>query len=65
MSLEVQATYEDGVLKPDKPLPLEEHSRVIVSVKQAPFDIGDSAGIVPWNGDLKALDELLGPDNRP
>jgi predicted DNA-binding antitoxin AbrB/MazE fold protein len=33
MSLEIEAVYEDGVLKPDKPLPLKEHERVTVSVK--------------------------------
>ena len=33
MSLEVEATYENGVLKLDKPLPLGEHERVTVSVK--------------------------------
>lgn len=28
MSLEVDAVYEDGVLKPASPLPLAEHQRV-------------------------------------
>jgi len=35
MSLEIEAVYEDGVLKPEKPLPLKEHERVTVSVKPA------------------------------
>ena len=33
MSLEVEATYENGVLKLDKPLPLDEYERVTVVVK--------------------------------
>ena len=33
MSLEIEAVYEDGVLKPEKPLPLQEHQRVTVSVQ--------------------------------
>jgi predicted DNA-binding antitoxin AbrB/MazE fold protein len=32
MSLEVEATYENGVLKLDQPLPLAEHERVVVFV---------------------------------
>jgi predicted DNA-binding antitoxin AbrB/MazE fold protein len=36
MSLEVEATYEGGVLRPDAPLPLKDHQRVVVSVRAAP-----------------------------
>jgi predicted DNA-binding antitoxin AbrB/MazE fold protein len=33
--LEIKAIYENGVLKPDQPLPLEEHQhvRLIIQVK--------------------------------
>lgn len=31
----VDATYEGGVLKPDRPLPLSEHQRVRISVASA------------------------------
>jgi predicted DNA-binding antitoxin AbrB/MazE fold protein len=37
MSLEVEATYEGGVLKLDMPLPLEDHERVTVTVKPIPI----------------------------
>jgi predicted DNA-binding antitoxin AbrB/MazE fold protein len=37
MSLEVKATYEGGVLKLDKPLPLEDRERVTVTVKPIPI----------------------------
>ena len=33
MSLTVQATYENGVLKPDRPLPLQEHERVQLTIQ--------------------------------
>jgi predicted DNA-binding antitoxin AbrB/MazE fold protein len=36
VSLEIEATYEDGVLKPDEPLPLKDHERVIVTVRASP-----------------------------
>jgi predicted DNA-binding antitoxin AbrB/MazE fold protein len=34
MNLSVDATYENGVLKPTSPLPLEEHARVRVTVQE-------------------------------
>lgn len=64
MSIEVHATYEDGVLKPDVPLPLDEHQRVVVSIQQ-PGRIRESAGLLAWNGDAAALDYLLGAENQP
>ena len=36
MSLEIQATYEGGVLKPNAPSPLKDHQRVVVTVRATP-----------------------------
>lgn len=33
MAIVVEATYEDGVLKPTQPLPLKEHEKVRVTVE--------------------------------
>jgi predicted DNA-binding antitoxin AbrB/MazE fold protein len=65
MSLEVDATYENGVLRPDQPLPLNEHERVTLSIKPQLGGIRQSAGLVPFRGTAEALDYLLGPDNQP
>lgn len=35
MAITVDATYEDGVLKPAQPLPLGEHEKVRVTVEPA------------------------------
>lgn len=35
MAITVEAVYENGVLKPAQPLPLQEHERVTVSVELA------------------------------
>jgi predicted DNA-binding antitoxin AbrB/MazE fold protein len=35
MSLVVEAVYEDGVLKPDQPLPIKEHERVQITIHPA------------------------------
>jgi len=33
MTIEVDAVYEDGVLKPDRPLPLKEGARVRLTIE--------------------------------
>jgi len=33
MSLTVEATYENGVLKPSQPLPLKDHEKVVVTIQ--------------------------------
>ena len=47
MPIVVEAVYEDGVLKPDTPLPLGEHARVHVTVE-------------PVNGAHDPLAEVIG-----
>jgi predicted DNA-binding antitoxin AbrB/MazE fold protein len=69
MTLTVNATYEDGVLKPVSPLPLREHETVQVTVTSAhePSEhAGDEAerivrksyGLIGWTGDLETLRRL-------
>ena len=55
MSLEVQATYENGVLKLDNPLPLDEHERVTVHVKAHTSRIWQRTGALKWTGDPEVL----------
>jgi predicted DNA-binding antitoxin AbrB/MazE fold protein len=70
MSLEIDAIYEDGVLKPDRPLPLSEHQRVKVTVASSGRRLRDSFGIINWQGDPEvlrriALDPECGVDESP
>ena len=58
MSLEVEATYENGVLKLDKPLPLDEHERVTVVVKPQAVRIWSHAGSLKWTGDPEILRQI-------
>jgi len=62
MLLEVQATYENGVLKPDEPLPLQERQRVKVTVHQEPSRIRRSYGLIGWTGDPEILRKLAEDD---
>jgi predicted DNA-binding antitoxin AbrB/MazE fold protein len=64
MSFEIEATYENGALKPDKPLPLEEKERVTISIVRKSSRVRQSAGLVPWTGKQEDLDALLGPENQ-
>lgn len=70
MTLTVDATYEDGVLKLLQPLPLQEHERVRVRVETQATPLMKSYGIVGWTGDHAtlepfALDAELDPEERP
>ena len=65
MSLEIEATYQAGVLKLDGPLPLRDQERVVVTIKPKVSHARSSYGLLAWKGDPKELEELLGPDNHP
>ncbi len=65
MSLEIEATYEDGMLKLDRALPLADKERVLVSIQRKSSRARQSAGILRWTGNADDLDVLLGPDNHP
>jgi predicted DNA-binding antitoxin AbrB/MazE fold protein len=65
MAIEVEAVYENGVLKPKQPLPLREQEQVRIIVRPSTSRIRRSAGLIPWSGDQAALDYLLGPENHP
>lgn len=69
MSITVEATYEDGVLKPERPLPLKEHERVQVSI-HTPGDVQNALdavqrgyGLVPWAGDAETLRRVAEDDD--
>jgi predicted DNA-binding antitoxin AbrB/MazE fold protein len=58
MTLTVDAVYENGVLKPAKPLPLSEHERVTLTIQPAISLAKQTAGMVPWTGDAQTLERL-------
>jgi predicted DNA-binding antitoxin AbrB/MazE fold protein len=58
MALTVEAVYEDGVLKPAQPLPLQEHEKVTVTIAPAVSVARQTAGMVPWAGDAETLERL-------
>jgi predicted DNA-binding antitoxin AbrB/MazE fold protein len=63
MSLTVQATYENGVLKPDQPLPLQEHERVQLTIQPQTNWVDQTYGLCGWTGDPEELRRLaLAPE---
>ena len=59
MSLTVEATYENGMLKPAHPLPLKEHEQVRITIQQADSPLLRAYGIMGWKGTSEELDRLL------
>ena len=62
MSMEVSATYENGVLKLDNPIPLEEHQRVKVTVHEEMSVVDRSYGLLGWTGDPEILRKIAEDD---
>jgi predicted DNA-binding antitoxin AbrB/MazE fold protein len=59
MSLTIEAVYENGVLKPSQPLPLQEHERVRITLHPAPDIVQRTYGLIGWKGDHETLERLL------
>ena len=62
MSITVQATYENGVLKPLQPLPLQEHEKVKVTVHTGISVAEQTAGMLQWTGDPEVLRQIAEED---
>ena len=69
MSITVEAIYENGVFKPTRAIPLHEHERVVITVKQAASRVRQTAGLMGWTGsqddaDFVATSPELDPQER-
>jgi predicted DNA-binding antitoxin AbrB/MazE fold protein len=63
MSITVQATYENGVLRPHQPLPLHENEQVQITVQPKSNWVDETYGILGWTGSPEELRRLaLHPD---
>lgn len=56
MAITVEAVYENGVLKPARALPLQEHQKVLVTVKPAVGRVRQTAGLIGWTGSQEDAD---------
>jgi len=58
MSLEFDAVYENGVLKPTSPPPLTEGQHVRLAVVPYGSRVRQTAGLIPWNRSVEELECL-------
>ena len=58
MAIVVEATYENGVLKPERPLPLAEHEKVQITVHTAVSRVRATAGLLGWKGDAETVEHV-------
>lgn len=65
MPITVEATYENGVLKLDRPLPLSEHEKVRVTVESAAGLARRTAGLIGWKGDVETFERIYAEADEP
>jgi len=58
MSIVVEATYENGVLKPERPLPLAEHEKVVINVRPRVTWADRTAGLMGWTGGAELAERV-------
>lgn len=58
MIITVDATYADGVLKPSRPLPLNEHEQVRITVDSGASRARQTAGLMGWTGSAEMADRF-------
>ena len=55
MTFTIRATYENGVLKPEQPLPLKDHEKVEVTIQAEGGWAQRTYGMMGWTGDSETL----------
>jgi predicted DNA-binding antitoxin AbrB/MazE fold protein len=60
MAITLEAVYENGVLKLEKPLPLLDHEKVRVTVHVAaePDRVQATYGLLGWKGDSETVQRV-------
>ena len=59
MPLTFEAIYEDGVLKPVRPLPLKEQEKVRIIVLPESSLAEQTHGLIGWKGDAATFERVL------
>jgi predicted DNA-binding antitoxin AbrB/MazE fold protein len=66
MALTIEAVYENGVLKLDRPLPLKEHEKVQITIVRLPSLAEQCYGMMGWTGDDETVERVaLDPELDP
>ena len=59
MAITIEATYENGVLRLAKPLPLAEKQRITVTIHESAQGAKPGYGLVGWTDSVEDLDYLI------
>lgn len=59
MAITVEAVYENGFLKLERPLPLQEQEKVQVTVVRRSSLAEQCYGLIGWTGDAASFDRIL------
>lgn len=62
MTLKVEATYEEGVLRLAEAVPLKDRERVQVVIHTEPTTAEQTAGLLRWTGDPEDLRRIAEDD---
>ena len=62
MAITVEAIYENGVLRPVQPLPLQEQEKVRVTIEPDLTWAERTAGMLHWSGDPELLRRIAEDD---
>ena len=66
MNITIEAVYEAGVLKPDRPLPLKEHEKVRITLDANSSWVEETYGLIGWTGGHDVLEQFaLSPELDP
>jgi len=58
MNITVEATFENGALKPLQPLPLKEHDKVRITVQMSDNRVRESQGLIGWKGAAEVIERV-------
>jgi predicted DNA-binding antitoxin AbrB/MazE fold protein len=59
VTISIDATYENGILRPAEPLPLREHEKVRLTIEPEISCAERTSGMLKWRGDAATFDRLL------
>jgi predicted DNA-binding antitoxin AbrB/MazE fold protein len=62
MAITTEAIYENGMLKPVQPLPLQELEKVRITIESALTWAERTAGMLKWTGDPDILRRIAEDD---
>jgi predicted DNA-binding antitoxin AbrB/MazE fold protein len=57
--LQIEAVYDDGVLKLPHELPLQKGQKVTITIHPTGGGVPRLYGMVPWKGDLEEFDRWI------